>query len=127
MTQTTTRAPTVETLSQRLTTVEQQIHDLQAAVPALQERRNGIRGERLSLDDPAVEIARRIAAEMFGGGVEAAVECDPENPDDEFVAFDVSWRGELKELVRLRHEWHERADRATDGRSNGFRLTIHPT
>jgi hypothetical protein len=126
MIQTSTLAPTVESMSQRLTAVEQQVSDLQLAVSRLKERRNGNASVRLSLDDPAVEIARRIAAEMFGGEVDVALECDPENPDDEFVAFDVRWRGEPRELVRMRHEWHDRSDRATGDRSREFRLSIHP-
>jgi hypothetical protein len=126
MTQTSTLTQTVESIPQRLMTVEQQVRALQAQVARLSESRNGVPDTGLPLDDPAVKEALRIAVEMFGDSVEVVIERDPENPEHEFVAFDVECRGEPKELVRLRHEWHERVDQATNDRSREFRLSIYP-
>ena len=126
MTQTTTQAPTVESMSQRLTSVEQQVRDLQAAIAPWQERRNGIQKLPLSLDDPAVEIARGIAVEMFGGKVEAEVESDPEDPSYEFVVFSVQCCGDPADLVQRQLHWHERVEQTTGGAGRGYRLVLYP-
>jgi hypothetical protein len=69
-----------------------------------------------------VEVSRRL----FPGPVSLDYAFDPENPDDEYIVFDVVAHGEYKDYRDREFEWHEEVEKIVPGTLGEFRLSVMP-
>ncbi len=77
----------------------------------------------------AFEALRKIIAattEIFGEDVHVKESCDPEFPEEKYVVFSVSARGNAREIVAQEAEWVRRV-RDVAPAWDAFRLSIRPT
>lgn len=110
-------------LERRVAILESANNELRAEVHRLQNSPE--RQESSGADDPKLADVVALTEQMFGTP-EINVMCDPEDPSISFVVFTVKCRGEAKDIVARRIEWHDRVDAIPSGTSGRFRLSIVP-
>jgi hypothetical protein len=77
--------------------------------------------------EPKLAEVLEVTQKMFSGQPTIELACDPEEPDSKFVVITVTSKGNAREIVEQRLEWHERVARLEAGNSGQLRLSVIPS
>jgi len=67
---------------------------------------------------------RAIIEELFPGQMSVEFDSDPEIPDCQYIVFNVTTAGGIKEIAARRGEWHRRSSAILADDSDKVRLLI---
>lgn len=83
---------------------------------------------RPDTETAAQEIAAALAVTrtLFGGEPTFEAEFDPDNPDHEWIAFEVTAGGTTHERIDRQLEWHERIEAVIPNHIGRYCLSIIP-
>jgi hypothetical protein len=69
---------------------------------------------------------QEMSQRLFPGPVTMDYACDPEDPTNEYIVFDVVARGEFADYKDLFFQWHDEVAMLCPGTLSEFRLIVHP-
>jgi hypothetical protein len=68
----------------------------------------------------------QITNEIFPGEVTLGIVCDPLNPNEKTVEFEVTSSQSVKQIVEKRREWHRRIAKTEAGPFGRLSLSVIP-
>jgi len=110
----------ISELERKVSVLTQDIEDLKSQA---KNNRDAI-ANRMS--DPRLLDVIQITKNLFTGNISLDVICDPTEPDDPVVVFQVSSAECVKQIVQLRREWHRRVAETPMASSGRFSLSVVP-
>jgi len=104
-----------------------------AAVHSIDKDENvkalGVRDDHSHSPAQSVAMIGRIKAlseRIFPGPVTIDYACDPEDPSNEYIVFDVVADGGFKDYREREYQWHDEVEKIVPGVLSEFRLCVHP-
>lgn len=80
----------------------------------------------LSASATAIQQIEAMTRSLFPGPVSYEYSFNPEDPDDEYVIFDVVAKGEFKDYRDTVFQWHDEVRKIVPGSGGEFSLSVTP-
>lgn len=80
----------------------------------------------IGVTSPVLQQIEAMTRSLFPGPVTYEYSFNPEEPDDEYVIFDVVAKGEFKDYSETVFQWHDEVRKIVPGSGGEFSLSVTP-